>query len=467
MQKFIGEDFVLNNETGKKLYHQYASKMPIVDYHCHISPKEIYEDKRFADITEVWLGGDHYKWRVMRTMGVSEEYITGSASSHDKFMEFARVLPYAVGNPVYIWAHLELKRYFNCDLTINEQNAEAIWNHCNDKLQNDSEFSARNIIKNSNVTALATTDDPIDSLEWHEKLAQDSSFKTKVLPAFRPDKAIVISAPIFVEYTKKLSEVSGVDITDFDSMCKALSLRVEYFNKFGCRASDHGIQGVHYCPATNQELNEIASARLSGKEITQEQALKYEYNVLVHLAKEYHKHGWVFEIHYGANRNVNSDMFGKLGPDTGYDAIRPQSGGDGLGQLLDEVNQANALPKTILFSLNPNDDMMLNVLVGSFQKQGTKGHVQNGSAWWFNDTRAGMEKQITSYATASALDGFVGMLTDSRSFLSYTRHEYFRRILCNLIGNWVERGEYPDDIETLGKIVQNVSYNNAVEFFGF
>lgn len=467
MSTFLNEDFFLNTETAKVLYHDYAAKMPIIDYHCHISPKQIAEDTRFENLTQLMLGGDHYKWRVMRTNGVDEKYITGDAEPFEKFKAFATILPRAIGNPVHQWTHLELKRFFNCDLIINEENAEEIWNICNNKIVNDPNFSAKGIITSSNVTALATTDDPIDTLEWHRLIKQDKNFATKVLPAWRPDKAMRIAKPDYLEYMQTLATVSNTPIQNYDDIKAALINRIEYFHNHGCKASDHGIEGVYYAPATDEELNNIVKKRLANQELTKEEILKYEYNILAFLGKQYHKYGWVFEIHYGAGRDANRVMFEKLGPDTGYDYIRPQSGADGLANLLNELYEADSLPKTLLFSLNANDDAILNVLAGSFQKSGIRSAVQQGSAWWFNDTKLGMTNQIKNMSSNATLGNFVGMLTDSRSLLSYSRHEYFRRILCSILGDFVENGEYPNDIEYLGKLVQEISYENANNYFGY
>lgn len=467
MSTFLNNDFFLNNRTAKVLYHDYAAKMPIIDYHCHIPPQHIAEDVRFQNLTEIMLGGDHYKWRVMRTNGVDEKYITGDAAPFEKFKAFATVLPRAIGNPVYQWTHLELRRFFGCDLVINEANAEKIWEFCNEKLQNDPNFTAKGIIRSSNVTALATTDDPIDSLEWHEKIKADTNFATKVVPAWRPDKAMRIAKPDYVEYIGKLSAVSGTEIHNFDDIKAALATRIQFFTEHGCKASDHGIEGVYYHPATTEELNLIVENRLAGKDISKEDVLKYEYNILLYLGQQYHKNNWVFEIHYGAGRDANQVMFNKLGPDTGYDFIRPQSGADGLQNLLNDLYKDDTLPKTLLFSLNANDDAILNVIAGSFQKVGIRSAVQQGSAWWFNDTKMGMEAQMRNMASNAVLGNFIGMLTDSRSLLSYSRHEYFRRILCGIIGDMVENGEYPDDIEYLGGLVQDISYRNADSFFEY
>lgn len=467
MKDFMGENFLLKSETAQKLYHEYAATMPIVDYHCHINPQEIYENKQFKDITEVWLGGDHYKWRVMRTNGAEEKYVTGNSSNWEKFEAFATALPRAIGNPMYHWTHLELKRYFDCEIPLNAKTAKRVWDICNEKLQNDESLRVRGIIERSGVTTIVTTDDPVDTLEWHDKLRRDETFATKVLPAWRPDKAMNIGKDGFCEYIARLSEVSAVVIDSTAALHKALAARMEYFAAMGCKASDHGVDNVTYAPATEQELDEILQKGLCNEPLTQHEINQYKYNLLRFLGQEYAAHGWVMEIHFGAVRNVNGQGFAALGPDTGFDSISSADNMSGLGLLLDDLNSEDKLPKTLIFSLNPNDDAAINTLAGCFQQGGTKGKVQQGAAWWFNDNNAGMVAQMTSFANLAVLGNFVGMLTDSRSFLSYTRHEYFRRILCNMLGQWVEDGEYPNEIEDLGKMVQDICYNNTMAYFGY
>ncbi|MDL2324890.1 glucuronate isomerase [Ruminococcaceae bacterium OttesenSCG-928-A16] len=467
MQEFIGKDFLLKNETARTLYHNYAAKMPVVDYHCHINPQEIYENKKFADITEAWLGGDHYKWRLMRANGVDEKYITGNATNWEKFEAFAKTLPRAIGNPVYHWAHLELKRYFGCETPLNADTAKEVWEFCNQKLQSDENLRVRGIIQQSGVTTIVTTDDPIDTLEWHTKIKEDTSFTTKVLPAWRPDKAINIDRAEFSDYMSKLSVASAVVIDTMSALYKALAARMEYFAAVGCKASDHGVDNVVYAPATEAELDAILQKGLCGEPITPHEANQYKYNVLQFLGQEYACRGWVMEIHFGAMRNVNSKGFAALGADTGYDCISPANNMPGLAQLLNDLNELDRLPQTLIFSLNPGDDAAINTLAGCFQQGGVRGRVQQGSAWWFNDNITGMVNQMTSFANLSVLGNFVGMLTDSRSFMSYTRHEYFRRILCNLLGTWVEEGAYPSDMQALGSMVQDICYNNAMAYFGY
>ncbi len=467
MKPFMDEDFLLSNETAKTLYHDYAEKMPIVDYHCHINPAEIAQNKQFANITEVWLGGDHYKWRVVRANGYPEQYVTGNETSdYEKFKAWAATLPKAIGNPLYHWTHLELKRYFGIDTPLNEQTADEIWESCNQKLQMP-ELSVRGIIDGSNVKVICTTDDPADSLSYHQQIKDDPSCKVKVYPAYRPDKAVNIRKPDFVDYIHTLSKAAGMPIGSFSELCEALKNRLEFFVSMGCKASDHGVDRVVCEPASGEEIERIFEKRLSGELPTQLEADQYQTALLLFLGKEYHRLDVVMQIHYGVARNTNTVMFEKLGPDTGFDTISSDNGSVGLIRFLDALYQNSTLPKTILYSLNPKDNELIASTIGCFQNEDAIGKLQHGSAWWFNDNKLGMEKQLTDLANLSLLGNFVGMLTDSRSFLSYTRHEYFRRILCNLIGTWVENGEYPNDIPALGQMVQDISYNNTMRYFGF
>ncbi len=466
MKRFMDSDFLLSTETARKLYHDYASKMPVIDYHCHIDPKEIAEDKKFVNITQVWLGGDHYKWRQMRSNGVDEHYITGDATDREKFQKWAETLEKAIGNPLYHWSHLELKRYFGYDGYLNSRTAEEVWNLCNSKLQSD-EMSVRGIITNSNVEIICTTDDPIDSLEWHRAIAEDKSFKTKVLPAWRPDKAMNIETDFYLDYLKKLSDVSGVEINSFDSLLKALSNRLDYFGEMGCNISDHALEYVAYYPATSKEIEGIFSKRLKNENISSEEKIKFKTAFMLKMASEYNKRDWAMQLHFGCKRDNNGQMFMRLGPDTGYDCINNYAPSAQLADFLNYLVTSKELPRTILYSLNPNDNAYIGTIIGCFQEAGAKGKLQQGSAWWFNDSKTGMMEQMTSLANLSLLGNFIGMLTDSRSFLSYTRHEYFRRILCELIGGWVENGEYPDDFTALEEIVKGISYNNAKVYFKF
>ncbi|MCR4831993.1 MAG: glucuronate isomerase [Butyrivibrio sp.] len=467
MSKFMGEDFLLHNDAAKKLYHDYAETMPILDYHCHISPKEIAEDRHFDNITQVWLGGDHYKWRLMRAFGVDEKYITGDASDKEKFLQYARVLGKAVGNPLYHWTHLELRKYFSYDGILNESTAEQVWEHCNKILQ-DPSMSVRKLIKMSNVTLICTTDDPIDTLEWHDKIAADTSFDVKVTPAWRPDKAKNITKPDFVSYIEKLSEVSGVKVDSFKSLKEALHNRLDYFASKNCTVTDHALEYVMYKPATDEEIEEIFAKRLAGKELTKDEDLKYQTAFMIFEGKEIAERNWVMQLHFGCKRDNNTPKYEKLGPDTGYDCIDAYYPMSELADFLNCLHTQGCLPKTILYSLNPNDLQIINTILNCFNEGPTVAKLQQGSAWWFNDTKLGMEQQLKSVAESGNLSGFVGMLTDSRSFTSYTRHEYFRRILCSYFGTLVEDGEYPEEnLDILGGIVKDISYNNAVRYFNF
>ena len=466
MKPFMDENFLLSTGTAQELYHNYAGKMPILDYHCHINPQEIAENRKFENITQVWLGGDHYKWRQMRSNGVDEYYITGDAPDREKFQKWAETLEKAIGNPLYHWSHLELQRYFGYYGVLNGETAEEVWNLCNGKLQQDS-MSVRNLIRKSNVTLLCTTDDPVDDLKWHKAIKEDGSFDVQVLPAWRPDKAMNLDKPDYPDYLSRLSEASGVKIGTFADLKEAIALRMKYFDERGCRVSDHGLDYVMYVPASQEEMERIFAARLAGKSLSAQDIAKFKTACMLYAASQYKKLGWVMQLHYGCKRDNNTSMYKKLGPDTGYDCISNYAPADQLTDFLDAVNEAGGLPKTILYSLNPGDDELIGTVLGCFQDSDAVGKIQQGSAWWFNDNKTGMRKQMTSLANLGLLGNFVGMLTDSRSFLSYPRHEYFRRIMCELIGGWVENGEYPKDMKMLEKIVKGISYNNAVRYFGF
>ena len=466
MKQFMDRDFLLSTPTAQELYHNVAAKMPILDYHCHINPQEIAEDRKFENITQVWLGGDHYKWRQMRSNGIDEYYITGGASDREKFQKWAETLEKAIGNPLYHWSHLELQRFFGYHGILNSETAEEVWNICNAKLQDDS-MSVRNLIRQSNVTLICTTDDPVDDLRWHKMIREDDSFDVQVLPAWRPDKAMNLEKPEFPEYLAQLSAVSGVAIRSFQDLKEAIVKRMEYFNEMGCSISDHGVDYVMYEPASEEEVEAILAARLKGEPLSALDVAKYKTAFMLFVASKYEEFNWVMQLHYGCKRNNNSSMYKKLGPDTGYDCISNFAPADQLANFLDAVNETSGLPKTIIYSLNPGDDELIGSILGCFQDSKAIGKIQQGSAWWFNDNKTGMIKQMTSLANLGLLGNFVGMLTDSRSFLSYPRHEYFRRIMCDLIGGWVENGEYPYDIKNLTNIVSGISYNNAVRFFGF
>ena len=465
MKAFMNENFLLTTETARKLYHGVAADLPIVDYHCHVSPKEIYEDKKFENISQVWLGGDHYKWRIMRSNGVEEFYITGGGSDRDKFQKFAEALPRAIGNPMYHWCHLELKKYFGYDGFLNGETAETVWNLANEKLKN-ADMGVRGLIKKSNVAFIGTTDDPVDSLEWHDKIALDPTFDTVVAPSFRPDKAFNIDKKGWREYIKTLSEVSNVAIDGVESLKTALKNRIDYFAKRGCKASDHGLDYMIYREWKTGETDEIVKRGLKGEPVSKEDAEKLKTELLIFCAGEYVRVGWVMQIHYNCLRNPNTATFETLGADTGFDTIGPMGGAGALAKFLDRANLEGKLPKTILYSLDGGDNAFLDTIIGAFQAPNIRGKMQHGSAWWFNDNKQGMREQMISLANLGLLGNFVGMLTDSRSFLSYTRHEYFRRILCGLIGEWVENGEYPADEQVLNGLVADISYRNAVEYFG-
>ena len=466
MKAFMDQDFLLSTDTAKRLYHDYAEKMPIIDYHCHINPQEIAQDRSFDNITQVWLGGDHYKWRQMRSNGVEEAYITGDATDREKFQKWAETLEKAIGNPLYHWSHLELQRYFDCNTPLTGRTAEEIWNLCNEKLH-DPALSVRGIIRQSNVRLICTTDDPIDSLEWHKKIAEDKDFDVKVLPAWRPDKAMNLEKPDYPDYISKLEAASGISIHSFADLKEALRSRLAFFDSMGCKVSDHGLNYVMYQPAPEEEIEAIFTKRLSGIMPSPDEELKFKTAFMIFAGREYHRLGWVMQLHYGAKRDNNRKMYQKLGPDTGYDCINTYGPSAQLADFLNALSETDELPKTILYSLNPGDNAAIGTIIGCFQDSGAVGKIQHGSAWWFADNKTGMIEQMTSLANLGLLSNFVGMLTDSRSFLSYTRHEYFRRILCDLIGSWVENGEYPCDFEVLGKIVQDISYNNAARYFGF
>ena len=465
MKAFLDDDFLLTTPTARRLY-QVARSMPILDYHCHLDPKEIAQDRRFENITQVWLGGDHYKWRLMRANGVDEAYITGDAPDREKFQKWAETLEPAIGNPLYHWSHLELRRYFGYEGVLNGDTAQEVWELCNQKLQEPG-MSARSLIANSGVTLVCTTDDPADSLEWHQQLAQDSSFPVKVLPAWRPDAAMGLERPEYLDYLQRLGQAAGVEIRTYADLKEALLSRMAFFDKMGCRASDHALTVAVCQPASEEELERVFQKRLEGEPLTQEELAAFQTGFLRFVAGEYKRLGWVMQLHYGCRRNNNTRMFHKLGRDTGYDAVLQGTPSLEVAAFLDLLASQDALPRMVLYSLNPNDDEGLNSVIGCFQDGTPLGRIQQGSAWWFNDHKTGMVKQLTAFANGGLLGNFIGMLTDSRSFLSYPRHEYFRRILCELLGAWVENGEYPADWKALEKMVRGVCYNNAVEFFGF
>ncbi len=464
MKTFMDSDFLLTTEAAKILFHDYCEGMPILDYHCHINPREIAEDRKYDNITQVWLGGDHYKWRLMRANGIEEYYITGAAPDREKFQKWAQTLEKAPGNPLYHWSHLELKRYFGYQGVLNSKTAEEVWQLCNDTLK---DLSVRNIIKKSGVTLICTTDDPVDSLEWHEKIAADSTFEVQVLPAWRPDKAMNIEKAAYLDYLKELGFVSKVDIHDFASLKEALKVRLSYFAAHGCSVSDHALEFVMFYPAAEEEAARIFSKRLSGTAVTREEELIFKTAFMQFIGREYHQNNWVMQLHYGCKRDNNETAYKKLGPDTGYDCINNYAPSSHMADFLGSLEATGELPKTVIYSLNPNDNAAIDTITGCFQNSDAIGKIQHGAAWWFNDHKAGMTEQLISLANIGLLSNFIGMLTDSRSFLSYTRHEYFRRILCDLLGKWMDNGELPADYETFGQIAKDISYNNAVNFFHF
>lgn len=464
MKKFMDKDFLLTTDTARKLYHEYGAVMPILDYHCHVSPREIYEDRKFDNITQVWLEGDHYKWRQMRSNGVEEKYITGDSSDYEKFQKWAKTLEMAIGNPLYHWSHLELQRYFGYEGWLNENTAEEVWHLCNAKLHQG--LTVRKLIEMSRVTLICTTDDPADTLEWHRKIKEDHNFSTQVLPTWRPERAMNVDKEDYRDYLHKLSHVSGVTIKDFDSLIAALKVRMDYFAECGCTVSDHSLEYVMYAPASPKQVESVFAKRLRGDMLSVEEKKQFETAFMIALSKEYARRNWVMQLHFGVKRDNNQRAYQKLGADAGMDCIRNDTPSAQMADFLNALDVNDSLPKTILYSLNPTDNAAIGTIIGCFQ-EGTAGKIQQGSAWWFNDNKTGMIEQMTSLANLGLLGNFIGMLTDSRSFLSYTRHEYFRRILCELIGGWVENGEYPADYVALEKIIKGISYNNAVAYFGF
>ncbi len=466
MKMFMDKDFLLTTDTARKLFHEYADKQPIVDYHCHLNPQEIAEDRHFENITQVWLGGDHYKWRLMRSAGIDERYITGDATDREKFQKWAEVLSKSIGNPLFHWSHLELQRYFGYTGILSGDTAEEVWQLCGSKLV-CPEMSTKNLIKRSGVKVICTTDDPVDSLKWHKLIAEDESFDVKVLPAWRPDKAMNIEKSDFSEYIERLSKVSGICIKSFSDLKKALVGRMSFFAEMGCCISDHGLEYIYFSPAKEEETERIFTDKMSGKEISNEDIKKYKTEFMLFMGREYSRLGWAMQLHYGVKRDNNTAMYKKIGADTGYDCIGSAAPQGKTADFLNALEADGKLPKTILYSLNPNDNQAIDTIMGCFQNSEAIGKIQHGSAWWFNDNKTGMREQLISLANLGYLAGFIGMLTDSRSFLSYPRHEYFRRILCGLMGEWVENGEYPCDMKLLGEIVSDISYGNAKRYFGF
>ena len=450
---FINDNFMLKTKTAKKLYAM-VKDLPIIDYHCHLNPKMIAENYKFKNAFDLFLGGDHYKWRQMRTNGIDEELITGAGDDYEKFKAFARTMPLLIGNPLYHWTHLELKRYFDIDETLSEDTCEMIWNKCNECLAKE-EFRAQELIKRSNVEVVCTTDDPADTLEYHEALRD---FPTKILPTFRPDKAVEINKETFLPY------IEMIGVKSYEELEAWMRARIAYFDDHGCRLSDHALE---YVPYGEGDPVAAFNKRMAGEELTKEEIDSFKCGMLKVCAEEYTRLGWTMQLHIGALRNNNRRMYEKLGADTGFDSINDLCIAEALSAFMNSLEYNDCLPKTILYTLNPKDNYVLGTMLGNFQKAPTPGKIQFGSGWWFNDQRDGMEAQMQALANLGMLSRFVGMLTDSRSFVSYPRHEYFRRILCNIIGKWVDEGEYPKDFKALEKIVKGIAYENAKNYFNF
>ena len=463
--KFIHDNFLLENKYAEELYHNYSKNQPIIDYHNHLSPQLIAGDAIFQNITDVWIKGDHYKWRAMRTLGINEKFITGNASDKDKFLQWAKTVPYTMRNPLYHWTHLELARYFDIHDLLNEKSAEKIFTEASEKIHSAS-FSTQNLLRKVNAEAVCTTEDPIDSLEFHQQLSK-SDFKVKVTTAFRPDKAILITNNDYNTYIDTLGEKAGVAITTFTDLCDALKNRVDYFHQNGCKLSDHGLDHIYFEIFTENEVNAIFEKKRNNQFISNEEALKFQSAILLFLSETYHEYGWIQQFHLGALRNNNTRMHQILGPDTGWDSIGDYPQAQKLSHFLNALDSQNKLTKTIIYNLNPADNEVMATMVGNFNDGSVKGKVQLGSGWWFLDQKDGMTKQLNALSNMGLISCFIGMLTDSRSFLSFPRHEYFRRILCNLLGEEIQRGELPNDMEWIGKLVTDISYNNAKEYFNF
>lgn len=463
MKTFITEDFLLYNDTAKAIYHGTAKHLPIIDYHNHLDPQEILEDKNYRNLTGIWLAGDHYKWRAMRANGISEDYITGNKSDYEKFMAWANTVPNLIGNPLYHWTHLELLNYFGIDEVLNEKTAPAIWEEANRKLATP-ELSVRSILKKEQVTFVGTTDDPADDLTAHKKLAEEG-YESTVSPSFRPDKGLGIEKDEFLPWVEKLEAAAGFAIKDYAAFLKALSDRADYFEAHGCRSSDHGISVLFYEETDEQQAGAVFRKRLEGEELSAAEIDQFKTYTLLELAKLYTEKGWVMQLHINALRNTNTKMFKRIGADSGFDSIGDLLLADKLVGLLDAMDVKDQLPRTVLYSLNSRDNNILAAMAGNYQNDEVPGKVQAGTAWWFNDHIDGMEAHMKTLANIGLISNFVGMLTDSRSFLSFSRHEYFRRILCNLLGTWVEEGKMPNDPELLEKYVKNICYYNAEQFF--
>lgn len=466
MNKFMDKDFLLDTDMAKKLFHEYAEDMPICDYHCHLSPKEIYENQPPENISQLWLSGDHYKWRAMRSCGVEEKYCTGDATPREKFEKFAYTLQYCIGNPLYHWAHIELQRYFGIDTPLNAKTADEIYDRANKAIA-EGDFRPQSLIMRSNVKIVCTTDDPVDDLKYHKLLKDVDGFDCKVLPSFRPDKALNAHLDGFADYIKILGDAAGVEIKSYKDVIKALLTRADYFNEVGCKVSDQAFDYPPYSMADDSDIEAVFQKAMNGEKITMQECDKYRTPVLLALGKKYKQLGWAMEIHIGAMRNNNTLMFEKLGADTGFDSVGDYEVAAPLSRFLDALNKEDNLPKTILFNLNDKDNTVLGTMLGNFQSADAESKIQFGPAWWFLDTMDGMINQMKTLGNLGVLGKFVGMETDSRSFTSYGRHEYFRRIMCSLIGRWVEDGWYACDMDILKEIVCGICYNNAIKYFDF
>lgn len=467
VKPFMDANFLLTTETAQHLYHNHASKMPIIDYHCHLSPKMIAEDYRFKTITELWLGGDHYKWRAMRANGVNEKYITGDASDWEKFQKWAETVPYTFRNPLYHWTHLELRTAFGITETLNPESAKRIYDACNAKLAEEG-MSARGLMKHYRVEVVCTTDDPIDSLEYHRSI-RESGFEVKVLPTWRPDKAMAVNdSAAYKKYISQLGEVSGIQIQTYAQLLQALQARHDFFASEGCKVADHGVSAFPWAACTEAEATTLFAKVISGNELTSEEVAKLQTAILLELCRMNHAKGWVQQLHFGPMRNVNSRMFRQLGPDTGFDTIGDYSNGQALARFLDALNVDDKLAKTILYNINPGENAVIGAMAANFQDGITPGKIQFGSGWWFNDQIDGMEQQMNTLSLQGLLSRFVGMLTDSRSFVSYPRHEYFRRILCNLVGKDVQEGLIPEcEMPRVEAMIEDICYKNAKQYFNF
>jgi glucuronate isomerase len=465
MTNFIEEDFLLENRFAKELYERYAKDMPIIDYHCHLPVEDIAEDRQFKNLTEIWIAGDHYKWRAMRALGIEEKYITGNTSDEEKFQKWAETIPYTMRNPLYHWTHLELQRYFGITDLLTEKNAKKIYNQCNSLLATQA-YSTRNLLKKMNVKVVCTTDDPADDLKHHKKIAEDG-FEVKVLPTFRPDGLLNIESDDFAAYLKRIGNQTKVDIKDFDSLVKAVASRIDYFHQHGCRLSDHGLERMLAEDFSKGEIDNLLKKKLAGESLTVKESEKYQSALLLKLGSLYAEKNWTMQLHLGPVRDTNSKLLNQIGKDAGVDSIGDLNQAKPLAKFLDTLNKNEDLPKTILYNVNPSDNEVMATMAGNFMSDSRKGKIQHGSAWWFLDQKEGMEKQLNSLSNMGLISCFVGMLTDSRSFLSVPRHEYFRRVLCNLFGKDIENKELPEDIEWIGKIIQDICYFNAESYFEF